>query len=54
MDSSNARMWAFNNIVTIEDESSKTPPNKTNTIQAWSTKKLLVVLVQTHTSKMKH
>jgi len=34
MDSSNANIQALNNITTIEDESNKVHPNKTNTIQA--------------------
>jgi hypothetical protein len=46
MDFSNVRMWAFNNIRIIENESSITNSNNTNTIQAWSTKEFLVVLVQ--------
>jgi hypothetical protein len=39
-------MWAFNNITTIEDESKIINSNKINTIQAWSIKELLVVVVQ--------
>jgi hypothetical protein len=38
-------MWTFNNTATIEDESCRTHPNKTNTIQAWNPKEELVVLV---------
>jgi transcription termination factor NusB len=39
-------MWAFNNIITIEDENNKIHRNMTNAIQAWSIKELLMVLVQ--------
>ncbi len=41
----NVGMWTFNNTTTIEDESCRTHPNKTNTIQTWSPREDLVVLV---------
>jgi hypothetical protein len=41
-------MLAFTNITTIKDESVRVHPNMTNTIQAQSTKELLVLLVQMH------
>jgi hypothetical protein len=48
MDFNNAKMQAFTNITTIKDESVRVRPNMTNTIQAQSTKELLVLLVQMH------
>jgi hypothetical protein len=54
MDSWNARMWTFNNNITIEDESCGTCPNNTNTIQTPGLEEDLVVLDQLKASKNKH
>jgi hypothetical protein len=55
MDYNNARMWTFNNIISIEDENSiLVHSNKTNTNQGWSTKECMVVLVQMQASIIKH
>jgi hypothetical protein len=51
MDYNNAKMWAFNNITIAKDESNKIHSNKTNTIQARSTRVFLMVLVQMHVSE---
>jgi hypothetical protein len=44
-----AKSWAINYSIIIENESCKKNSNQNYTISTWSTRELLVVLVQTST-----
>jgi hypothetical protein len=41
MDFRNARMWVVYNITTTKDESCRSYPNKTNSIQQWNANRVL-------------